>query len=373
MKGEGRRIIVTPLNWGLGHASRCIPLVHALLQHEFEPVLAGDGASLDLLASEFPDLRTYELPSYGIRYAKTPGLFKLKLLGQAFRIQKAVSLEHRRVREIVSKEKASGIISDNRFGVCSKEVPSVYLTHQLSVKAGWMSGLASRWHRRIISNFDQCWICDFKGQDSLAGDLSSTGGNLQNLEWIGPLSRFSKEIKQPVKTAERSTKSIDIGIVLSGPEPSRGQFEEKVKEELKGREEKVVLVRGVIEKSTESVADSQEPWKEENLKIYDFMLASELEKLIRQSRILIMRSGYSSIMDLFALDARALLIPTPGQTEQEYLADRMQEKGWFPTVRQEEFSWSSIQRALEYELVEMKKTSKRIDYATLFDVFLQDN
>ena len=360
------------MNWGLGHASRCIPLVEALLKEEFEPVLAGDGESLNLLTSEFPQLRTYDLPAYGIRYAKSPELFKLKLLSQAGRIRKVVSMEHKKVQEIVRKEKASGIISDNRFGVWSKQVPSIYLTHQLSVKAGWMSSLASLWHQRMISKFDRCWVCDLKGEDSLAGELSSNHEKLKNLDWIGPLSRFSKE-EEPGKTREKLTKSIDIGVVLSGPEPSRSQFEKKVVEVLRGREEKVVLVRGALESSDDFRTNYQIYQKDQNLTIYNFMLAEELEKLVRQSRILIMRSGYSSIMDLYALSAKALLVPTPGQSEQEYLAQRMSEKGWFPTLKQSEFDWDAIERAIEYPWAETKKTSKRIDYAILFDVFLQDS
>jgi UDP-N-acetylglucosamine transferase subunit ALG13 len=352
------------LNWGLGHATRCIPLIRALINEKFEPVLAGDGASLKLLASEFPELRTYELPSYGIRYAKSPGLLKLKLLSQLSRIQKAVSREHTLVQEIVEKEKATGIISDNRFGVWSNVVPSVYLTHQLQVRAGMLTSLSSSWHQRIISKFERCWVCDFKGDGSLAGELSSNGGNLNNLDWIGPLSRFSEPEPHSGHTLDQSKKTIDISVVLSGPEPSRSKFEKKVIEVLKGRKEKVVLVRGVT--------DSQACFTEKNLTIHNFMLANKLEKLIRQSRLLIVRSGYSSIMDLHALGARALLVPTPGQSEQEYLAESMREKGRYPTVKQSEFDWNTIQEALEYPWSETKKTSKRIDYAALFDVFLQE-
>ena len=363
-------IIVSPLNWGLGHAARCIPIVEALLKNEFEPVLAGDGASLDLLASEFPSLRTYTLPSYGIRYAKSPGLFKLKLLSQAPGIRKAISREHRIVQEIVAKEKASGIISDNRFGVWSQRVPSVYLTHQVSVKAGFLSTLASFWHRRVISKFDRCWVCDFNGEDGLAKELSSGNGKLQNLDWIGPLSRFSKLEENADNTTEKIEKNIDIGVVLSGPEPSRSQFEKKVIEALKGRKEQVVLIRGIVEPPMETRKNSQKCETDENLTIYKFMLADELERMIRQCRILVMRSGYSSIMDLNALGARALLVPTPGQSEQEYLARRMQEKGWFPTVRQSDFDWHAIQKAIDFSWRETKKTSKQIDDARRFDVFL---
>jgi len=361
-----RVIIVSPLNWGLGHASRCIPVVEALVEHEFEPVLAGDGASLELLASEFPALRTYELPSYGIRYAKNPGLFRLKLLSQVPNAQKVVSREHKKVQDIVSREKASGIISDNRFGVYSKKVPSVYLTHQLSIRAGWISGPASIWNQRLISKFDYCWVCDFKGDNSLAGELSSNPGRLKNVEWIGPLSRFPKNKREHSNgPSNQLQRKVDIGIVLSGPEPSRSQFEQKVVEVLKGRQEKVVLVRGVM--------DTQSCRTDQNLTIHNYMLTDELEELMLRSGLLIMRSGYSSIMDLFALGTNALLVPTPGQSEQEYLADRMQRKGWFPTVTQNELDWNSIQEALEFPGLKTKKTSKGIDSATRFDVFLQGN
>jgi predicted glycosyltransferase len=178
---------------------------------------------------------------------------------------------------------------------------------------------------------------------------------------------------ETVTTTKQSKKTIDIGVVLSGPEPSRSQFEKKVIELLEGRKEKVVLVRGVIGSSEKTGAESQSSRIEQNLTIYDFMLANELEEVLRQSRILIMRSGYSSIMDLYALGAKALLVPTPGQSEQEYLADRIRQKGWFPTVRQNEFNWSSIRGALDHHWSEIKKTSKSSDYATLFDVFLQGN
>ena len=359
MKGEGRRILVAPLNWGLGHASRCIPLVRLLLEQGYEPVLAGDGPSLELLSSEFPSLRKYQLPSYDIRYAKYNSFFKLKLLSQAPQIQKTVFEEHNTVEKILEKEQAIGLISDNRFGVYSKKVTSVYLTHQVWIKAGWLSRLASKWHQNIISRFDHCWVCDFEGSKSLAGDLSSGSEALNNLSWIGPLSRFSL-------SHGATEKKTDICVVLSGPEPMRGQFEKKVEEALKGRDEKVVLVRGIVE-------EFQIFQKEGNITRYNFMGAEELENAMRQSRLVISRSGYSSIMDLRVLGSRAILVPTPGQTEQEYLADRMQQKGMFPCVSQKEFSWKSIEEAFEYPMPKMKKTSESVDLTTLFDVFQQSD
>lgn len=347
--------MVSPLNWGLGHATRCMPIIKSLMKAGFEPVLAGDGASLELLISEFPALRSYELPSYKIRYASSSGLFNLKLVSQAPGIQKAVVKEHKRVEEIIAKENPSGIISDNRFGVWSKYVPSVYITHQLSVKAGLLTKPATYLHQRIISKFDRCWVCDFPGEGSLAGELSSPVRNLDLVDWIGPLSRFSEAAEQPEKR-------IDVCVVLSGPEPLRSQFEQKVIEQVKGRVKSVVMIRGVIE-------SSQRSHREENVTIYNYMLGDELEMTLRQSRILVMRSGYSSIMDLQVLGSKALLVPTPGQSEQEYLARRMEEKHIFPFVLQEDFKWESLERIENFRKAKTKKTSKTIDYARLFDVF----
>ncbi len=278
-------------------------------------------------------------------------------MSQGFRIQKAIAGEHKKVQDIVKKEDASGIISDNRFGVCSKEVPSVYLTHQLQIKAGFLSAPAAYWHQRVISRFDRCWVCDHSGEDSLAGDLSSNGRKLKYVNWIGPLSRFSTA-DEPVEEKE-----FDICAVLSGPEPSRTRFEERLLKEFEGRDKRIALVQGVLE-------DSQVCKTMGNLTIFNYLLSEELERLMRRSEFMVMRSGYSSIMDLQALRARALLVPTPGQDEQEYLARHLKEKGLYPSVEQSEFSWSSIEQAQNFEWPEMKKTSKSVDFSTLFDVFL---
>lgn len=356
MKNPGRAIIVSPLNWGLGHASRCIPIVRSLREEGFEVILAGDGRSLALLTAEFPKLKDYELPSYDIQYSKSASAFQLRLLLQAPKVLKAMEVENRAIGEIIEKERISGIISDNRFGVRSSKVPSVYLTHQLNVKAGSMTPLATYWHRRIISRFDQCWVCDHAGDNSLAGELSSPAGNLERVSWIGPLSRFSVGI--------RVEKDVDVAVILSGPEPSRSIFEDKVRSVLMGTSYKVVLVRGLI-------GGSSEERTEQNLTIYDFLLARELEALINRSRLVVSRSGYSSIMDLSVMGARALFVPTPGQAEQEYLGRFHVKKGHYQVVSQESFGLDSIRTALKSPGFETKKTPKSELDPSLFDVFRQ--
>jgi UDP:flavonoid glycosyltransferase YjiC (YdhE family) len=351
------RVIISPLNWGLGHAARCIPIIKGLIDAGFEPVLAGDGESLELIAAEYPSLRMHKLPSYDIRYSRHSSFFKLKLISQGPKILKSIARENQMTEEIVAKENAVGIISDNRFGVRSKKVPSVYLTHQLCVKAGWMTPVATQWHHTMISKFDHCWVCDHYGEQSLAGELSANRKGLTNVQWIGPLSRFSPGAVE---------KEIDVSVILSGPEPSRTEFEARVMEELKGTELKVVLVRGLVEGAQTHV-------QEGNFKVHNYLLSEDLEVLIKKSRMVIGRSGYSSIMDLNAIGARALLVPTPGQTEQEYLSGYLRSKGVCLTVKQRSFTQNSLKEAERYPGFEAKKTSKGKPLAPLFDVFLNES
>ena len=355
MGGPSKTIILSPLDWGLGHASRCIPIARELIRTGFEPVLAGSGQSLELISKEFPELRTYELPSYNIRYPERSAYLKEKLILQIPSILKTVKKEYELTQGIVEKEKAAGIISDNRFGVRSNQVESVYLTHQLLVKAGWLTGMATSGHRSLISKFDRCWICDYQGEDSLAGQLSNASEELSSVSWIGPLSRFN--------SSESIEKDIDITVVLSGPEPSRSLFEESIRKELQSFKGRLVLVRGLIEKEKSSKVDG-------NKTEYNFLLSDELQTLMKRSKLIISRSGYSSVMDLNALGGKALLVPTPGQGEQEYLAQRLQSKGVCASAEQASFNMEAIEHAMNYPGFQTKKASKNELSNSLFDAFL---
>jgi len=348
-----KKILVAPLNWGLGHAARCIPLIRSLLSCNFEPVLSGDGPPLELLRKEFPQLKYYKLPPYGIEYAKKGSFLKYKLLLQAPKILSAIAEEEKEVDQIIEKEGLTGIISDNRFGIRSDKIPSIYLTHQLKVLSGSTSFLSTKLHQNIISKFDECWIPDFENKDSLAGELSQSDKNPTKIRYIGPLSRFS---------AKTIKKDIDLLVVLSGPEPQRSMLESQLTQELKRFEGKCVMVKGIVEETQRIVEKG-------NLKLVNFMLAGELEEIFHRSRLVISRSGYSSIMDLEALNAKAFFVPTPGQFEQQYLAKRMKKMGIANFVQQERFSLESLSTIDRYSGFEHKKTSKSNFNSSLFDVF----
>ncbi|MFY0632007.1 MAG: glycosyltransferase [Flavobacteriaceae bacterium] len=341
-----KKIIVAPLNWGLGHASRCVPIIIALLENGYTPVLASDGNALKLLKKEFPNLDALELPSYHISYGKS---VKRTLFFKTFSILKAVK-EERKLLNTYLNQNADivGIISDNRFGMYSQKIPSVYITHQINVLSGIFTPITSYFHRRIIHRFNECWIPDNEGS-KFSGKLSASKKKLRQ-KYIGILSRLKQN---PLEL------NVDVLIVLSGPEPNRSQLEEKLKELFKETSRRVWLVRGVIE-------ERQVIEEYGSVKTFNFMQSKELETALNSSKFVICRSGYSSIMDLISLNKKALLIPTKGQNEQEYLANYLQAKNYFGWVSEEK---------LNHETLKVLDDSFGIDYQEkkidpkLFDLF----
>lgn len=344
--------MVAPLNWGLGHASRCIPVIDALIKYDFQPILAGDGESLELLRKEFPELKYYKLPSTEVVYSEKGSLLKFKLLSQIPKVVNSGHHEKKKVDEIHQIESLSGIISDNRFGVRSDKIPSVYMTHQIQVLSGVTTRLTSRYHQKIISKFTECWVPDFESND-LAGQLSQPGNKSLRLKYIGPLSRF---VHHPQK------KVWDIVAVLSGPEPQRSILEKKIQRELIGCSEKSLIIQGTLD-------NKQTIRTEGNLTIVNFMLHQELQEAIEQAKVILSRSGYSTVMDLNVLKAKAFFIPTPGQFEQEYLASYLKKKGYADFSDQESFHLGMLNNIGDYDGFKHKKTSKNNFNRSLFDVF----
>jgi len=342
-----KKIIVAPLNWGLGHAARCVPIIHFLLENKFTPVIASDGKALLFLQQEFPDLESIELPSYGISYAKN---LKTSLLFQIPEIYSAVQKEKKAIDRYIKENKTVvGIISDNRFGVRSTKVPSVYMIHQVRVFSGFTTYISSKIHRHIINKFDQCWIPDSKEQ-TFSGELSNPQKLRIPYKFIGILSRFSKE-ELPIKN--------DVLIILSGIESQRKSLEVKLLDEFKGFKGKVVLVQGKIE--------HQQTIKEQNgITIYNYLLSSELEKEINQSKIIVCRSGYSSIMDLAILEKRVFFIPTPNQPEQEYLAKYLAMKKYAPFATEQDFIIQKLQELENYKGLYSEKTLLNKGLISLF-------
>ena len=338
-----RRILISPLDWGLGHASRIIPIINRLLEQGDNVIIAGSGLSLNLLQQHFPQLKSIEIPSFKMKYSA--GKSQVWAVIKAFPKLIYYSIkEHQALKRIVEEENIDFIISDNRFGLYHKRVSSAYITHQLLIKLpkgwAWMEPFVACVHRSIINRFTECWIPDFASLDkSLAGELSHPAIMPRNVRYIGALSRFqlgvrSEELGVSVQTSEepsllefsRVQPEITSGAsnlrnlvlaILSGAEPQRTIFENELFISLQNNpSENIILIQGKIEAE-------QKVSKVGKITVYNYMSTEQLQEHILKANEIICRSGYSSIMDLYALGKlkNATLIPTPGQSEQEYLAE----------------------------------------------------
>jgi uncharacterized protein (TIGR00661 family) len=346
-----RTILIAPLNWGLGHATRCIPLIKKLQENNYVPIIASDGISLELLKKEFPYLKTLELPSYHIEYAKKGKNFKWKLLKNLPKIIKAIREEKKMVTKWVEKYNIEGIISDNRLGIISPKIPSVFITHQLNVLTGKTTWLTSALHQQIIKKYDVCWVPDLEGTLNLTGELGHLKKSELPLKYIGPLSRFQKK---------ELTSEYDLMIILSGPEPQRGLLEIYLSKEVLRFEGKVVFIKGIIE-------ESQKKEQIGNVTYYNFMKSRQLEQTFNKSKKVLCRSGYTTIMDLVKLGKKAFFIPTPGQYEQIYLAQKLEKDLLVPYASQENFRIEDLIKIDAYK--GLPELDHDVNWTELFRVF----
>ncbi|CAH8284760.1 uncharacterized protein (TIGR00661 family) [Mariniflexile fucanivorans] len=346
-----KRILVAPLNWGLGHAARCIPIINALIAHGFEPIIASDGEALILLQKEFPTLSSVELPSYNITYTKNGKFLKLKLLTDSPKLLKAIKAEKKATKNLIENNTISGIISDNRLGVFSKKVPSVFITHQLKVLSGITTWFSTKVHEKFMKKFNVCWVPDVEDNINLSGKLGHPDTFEIPTTYIGPLSRFEKR---------HTNITNDLMVLLSGPEPQRSLLEKKLLSELKNYSGKVVFVKGIIEKEQTIQIIG-------NMTLYNFMTSSLLEKTINESATIISRSGYTTVMDLAKLSKKAFFIPTPGQFEQEYLATRLMELNLAPSCSQQAFSLEKLKELNNF--TGLKSVVHKTNFDVLFNLF----
>lgn len=351
------KILIAPLNWGLGHATRCIPIINALILHGFEPIIASDGVALTLLKAEFPNIKAIELPSYNVTYPKKGKHFKFKMIWNSPKMLKAIKAEKKAVKKICKELEISGIISDNRLGVYYKKVPSVFITHQLTVLTGNTTWFSSKIHQKIIQKFKACWVPDVPSNQNLSGKLGRNESLSVPIAYLGPLSRFEKK---------ETNISYKLLILLSGPEPQRTLLEEKILTEIAFFKESCLLVRGVVDADAKELKHAQS-----HLKAVNFMISNDLEHAINSSEMVLCRSGYTTIMDLAKLEKKAFFIPTPGQYEQEYLAKSLDNQGIVPMAEQDDFSIGMLKRTKDYK--GLKSFEYQANYTALFDVFSKVN
>ena len=319
------KILVAALDWGLGHAARCIPVVRELQAQGAAVWLAGSGQSLTLLRNEFPDLPFLELPAYDISYHKSNLIWSLG--SQSFKIIGTVLKEHFVLRRFVRRQGIDVVISDCRFGCFTRRATCVFITHQLHIRTPytWLSAVVNAFNRWFIRRYDKLWIPDLEAAPGLAGELSHppiAGGR-----YIGLLSRMQRR---------DVPEQYDVVAVLSGPEPQRTILEELILEQAEGLAIRMLVVRGKVELVAPPLPLSPSPL----FLSLDQGLPTEVGDHMCAAKVILSRSGYSTLMDLARVGKPAILIPTPGQTEQEYLAELWSDKGAFSVWTQEAFDLS---------------------------------
>lgn len=343
---EKSRILVAPLDWGLGHATRCIPLVRELLEQKADVWLAGEGSQEQVLKEAFPELPFLSLPGYRVRYAKTALGLTWKMIRQGPKLRQAIRDENKWLQHAVEKYAFDAVISDNRYGLYHESIPCIFITHQLRIKspAGkWTERLLQKKNYRYIGRFTECWVPDTGGEDNLAGELSHPAKMPPvPLKYIGHLSRFS-QIYIPEKKGQ-------LLVVLSGPEPQRSLLENSIVKEIAHYNGTATVVRGLPGSASRIPSTGM-------LQFYNHLSAEELAREMQQAEFIISRSGYSTVMDAAALKKKSILIPTPGQTEQEYLGHYLMQKGWVFCVSQKRFSLSkALEAARQFNYTPFRTT-----------------
>ncbi len=328
-----KTILVAPLNWGLGHATRCMPIINELLAQNVNVILASDGNSLLLLKKEYPKLIAIDLPSYGISY-QSSNMIK-NILPQIPRIMTTIKLERQKLNDIIQQYQIDIVISDNRYGLYHKDIYSIFMTHQLYIKTPSKTlsyGLA-KLHQKLINKFNTCWIPDYENNPNLAGDLSHYT-NIKNSVYLGALSRMCLPSIRPAL-------QYDILVVLSGPEPQRSILEKKIIKQAKGINRSFLIVGG------QTNIDQTNPIAA-NITWISYLTSQALQTAILEAEIIVARSGYSTLMDLVKLEChKVFLIPTPGQTEQEYLAHYFRQQYGYIYQKQKHLNLKAAFQALD--------------------------
>lgn len=320
-------ILICPLEWGLGHAARMIPVAAHLRQMDHNVIIAAGEEHLNLFREELPDLATINFPGFKPGYSGyLPQyivlLFKIPVL------LIHIAREHSKLKRIIREHSVDVVISDNRFGLWNRNIRTVYITHMPRIPFPqpfrFLEFTGVILHRAIIRKYTFCFIPDLPGEINFSGRLSHNVRLPENVRFIGILSRFTAAGKTPdtdPSVFEHNT------VILSGPEPQKSIFKEKVLNFLEDEKIITLLLEAKPGRGNEIVRSG-------NFDFCSHLPSGEMQKMIATSRKIISRAGYSSIMELASLNKNALIVPTPGQTEQEYLASYLSAKGWFSTCTQ---------------------------------------
>ena len=329
----GKNILICPLNWGLGHATRCVPIIKSFLDQGDKVIVAADMGPLAFLQKAFPDIEFIEFPGFNPIYSRS-NTQVFKMMASFPGALRDFRHDHKTVESIIRNHNIDMVISDNRFGCWSKQVPSVFITHQLHIQVPkiwcWTTPIINMFNNHYIKKYDEVWVPDVENEPSLGGRLSHPAIKGVKTKYIGYLSRFSSDNQY---ISEKTNKYL---VILSGPEPQRTMFEDIVLKQARETSDNILILRAKPE-SNDLLRDVPD-----NVSMFNHVDDEMFVKLVDSAETIVCRGGYSSLMDLVRLGRTAFLVPTPGQTEQEYLAKHLSETGQWRWCRQSDFRLDRI-------------------------------
>lgn len=301
---QDQKILLCPLNWGIGHATRMVAYAKQLEKADNTILVAGADEVLAIFKEELPHVERFHLEDIHVHYSKSNKTVR-KLLFYAPLFLLSLYKQHNLLKRLLAKVDVDVLVSDNRPSLWNKSVPSYYITHQPSLKLTdgwhWAEGVATRIHQWFIRHFQACLIPDVEGEDSLSGELSVINDDRIERHYIGWLSRFDTTNLD----VEREDYTL---LILSGVEPSRTDLRNEIVERFRGTQEQLIIAGGYSAETND------------NIITLPYVRTEALKPLILSSKHVICRSGYSMLTDLKVLGREAEYIATPGQPEQEYLA-----------------------------------------------------
>lgn len=354
------KVLVAPLDWGLGHATRCVPVVREFLRQGADVELAVVKANANLFREIFPDLRQHVAPSYNVVYPKHGFNMGLWLLKNSAHLNLVMRYEHRYAEEMVRRFGFDILFSDNRFGFCSSKAHSIYMTHQRRIafpKAlSVFEGVGEIWHANIMKHFDEVWVPDLEQAPGYAGNLSHVSRTPRPVRFVGALTRFAGiPLKDPAK---------DLGVVavVSGVEPARTQFENRLRESLAKIPGKHVMILG-------KPAAGPKSWIEGNILFHNHLPTDEFAETVRRARWVVSRGGYSTIMDMAVLGAKNIFVPTPGQYEQQILARNLENAGFAARISERKLSGETLAAAMGMNVLELPFPETGLLESAVTDVF----
>lgn len=302
----GKRVLISPLDWGLGHAARCIPIIRNLLDNSNEVFVYAPTHLQLYFAERFPKLSFITDSSASFEYGIT-GFSTAQLIQAAFKLKKQIGQEQKICNELYNRLSPDFIISDNRYGFFDPKAYSILITHQLRPvipkPLHIFKSLVYSFLDRFHHSFSEIWIPDFPNEPQLAGKLSHPGKKIKNANYIGILSRFER-LEYHFQKTEPNT----VLIITSGPERHRREMANRLLNNMQS--EAIVIIVGVDNHIN----------PDGHINFIKSPTDIELNQYILKSEIIISCFGYSTFMDLITLNRSAILVPTKGQTEQEYLA-----------------------------------------------------